>query len=224
MITNESYGATTLSVKQGVTPEAVVEAARSWRDASFAEVEDVMSPEWLRWFAVSLYPALLEVSEAHVVPSKMHEGRPSGGQRLHRVDPGRPQVPEEVVERMAAVYDKYDLWSLGERLAGDLAPIVSAVLGEKVRYDRIYFLLYGLDDYISPHDDKHVGPRVNVQLPVCVDGIAGLRVHQDDWKTYVDKSGLLRFLGPGIWHEVLPLIGEPNAMRLNITLRYWLTE
>lgn len=222
MISKEAYGPTVQSMWKGIPPEQVLEASRSWRENNFAEIKDVVSAEWLRWFAVTVYRDLWEVAEVQNIAATVKDGRPGPGQRLRRVDPGRPKTPENMVSKMTGVYDRYGLWTLGERLAEDLAPLVATVLGKSVRYDRIYFLLYGLDDYISPHDDNQTGPRVNVQLPICVNGLAGLRVHQGDWVTHVDRAGTLRFLGPGVWHEVLPLIGEHGAMRLNVTLRYWL--
>jgi hypothetical protein len=223
MIAEGTYGPAVVGMKAGKTPVQVSEARQAWVSNNFAEVEGVVSPDWLRWVAVTLYPHLLQVAERHEVKSEFKDGRPGGGQRLSRVDPGRPGVPDAVLAQMREVYDHFSLPRFGEQLAEDLKPLVDEVLGGSVQYERVYFLLYGPDDYISPHDDKQTGQRVNVQLPICIDGLAGLRVHHGDWITHIDRAGLLRFLGPGVWHEVLPLIGQPNAMRMNITLRYWLT-
>jgi hypothetical protein len=123
---------------------------------------------------------------------------------------------------MLDAYTRFDLQAWGAALSRQVEPIVAAVLGDSVTYDRVYFLLYDHDDYIAPHNDAQTGPRVNVQFPLTVGGLAGLRVLDWTWHTYPDTAGLLRILGPEVWHEVLPLLGSPDAYRLNISLRYWL--
>ena len=223
MFSNEVFGETVSNFDSRDSQHVLQTAAESWSANSFAEVDGVVQPEWLHWFSATVYPSLLRVAETQNIPAVMDDsGRPGGGQRLKRVDPERPGIPEADVSRMLKVYEQYNLHDLGERLSDGISPIVEKVLGAPVKYSRIYFLLYGLDDYISPHDDQQTGPRLNVQLPICTNGIAGLRVYDGDWVTYPDRAGTLRFLGPGVWHEVLPLIGAPDASRLNITLRYWL--
>jgi hypothetical protein len=125
---------------------------------------------------------------------------------------------------MLEAYERLRLHEWGAELSRQVEPILAAVLGQSLTYDRIYFLLYENDDYISTHNDAQTGPRVNVQFPIAIGGVAGLRVLDWDWHTYRDTAGLLRILGPDVWHEVLPLTGAPDAYRLNISLRYWPSE
>jgi hypothetical protein len=206
-----------------LTTQPVLEEARQrWTRYRVTEVPDAMDAEWLRREATMLWPALRPVSELVVVEPKIADGVLVAGMRYRRVDPGRPQVPERVKARMLDVYERLRLQEWGAELSARVEPILSAILETPVRYDRVYFLLYEPEDYIHPHNDAQTGQRVNVQFPVTVGGTSGLRVLDQAWHVCRDRPGLLRILGPEVWHEVLPIVGGPDAWRLNISLRYWL--
>lgn len=202
--------------------DAIERAREHWNTYRFAEVPDAVDPDWLRAQAAVLWPALRPIAETSVSAPRVANGAVADGWRLKRVDPGRPDVPDAIKGPMNELYARMKLQEWGADLSRQVEPIVSAILGNVVRYDRVYFLLYENDDYIGPHNDVQTGPRVNVQFPITVGGVAGLRVLDYDWHTYRDTPGLLRILGPLVWHEVLPLLGGPDAYRLNISLRYWL--
>src|SRR6185312_13136889 len=63
---------------------------------------------------------------------------------------------------------------LGERLT----PLIRRLAGD-VRYERVYCYLYAAGDYVSVHDDHHVGDRVDVQFAVSLHSVGGLRVLED---------------------------------------------
>lgn len=200
-----------------------VEAARQrWIKYRFTEIADVVDVGWLQREAAVLWSALRPVAEPVIVAPRVGDGVLTQGMRYCRVDPGRPTVPERVSAPMNEVYERLQLHEWGAELSARIEPIVSAIFDTPVRYDRVYFLLYEPGDYIGPHNDAQTGQRVNVQFPVVVGGTAGLRVLDWAWHTYPDTPGLLRILGPEVWHEVLPLVGGQNAYRINVSLRYWL--
>jgi hypothetical protein len=215
-------GATARKLADAAAVDEISIARERWQTYRFAEVADVVDPDWLSHEAAVLWPVLRPVAETSVSAPRIIGSALSDGWRLKRVDPGRPDVPEAIKQPMLDVYERYGLHEWGAELSRQVAPIVSAILGNEVTYDRVYFLLYENDDYIGPHNDHQTGARVNVQFPVTSGGVAGLRVLDWDWHTYRDTPGLLRILGPLVWHEVLPLIGSAEAYRLNISLRYWL--
>ncbi len=205
-----------------VLSEAVEAARQRWIRYRFTEVADAIDVAWLQRQAESLWPALRPVSEPVVVEPRIADGAFVAGMRYRRVDPGRPKMPAPVKTVMDDVYERLKLHEWGAELSARVEPIVSAIIEAPVRYDRVYFLLYEADDYINPHNDAQTGQRVNVQFPVTIGGTSGLRVLDWAWHTYRDTPGLLRILGPEVWHEVLPIVGGPDAHRLNISLRYWL--
>lgn len=209
----------------GVPAPDVIHAARErWIKYRFTEVADAVDPEWLRTEAAALWPVLRPIAEPVLVEPKIADGVLVAGMRYHRVDPGRPGVPPRVKKSMLDVYERLKLQEWGAELSARVEPIIAAILDTPVRYDRVYFLLYEHDDYIAPHNDAQTGQRVNVQFPVVIGGTAGLRVLDWAWHTYYDTPGLLRILGPEVWHEVMPLAGAPDACRLNFSLRYWIRD
>lgn len=217
-----TIGAVTRELATSPPAEVIARARHHWNTYRFAEVPDAVDSGWLQQQAALLWPLLRPIAETSVGAPQVTEAMITCGWRLKRVDPGRADVSDVVKKPMFDLYERMKLHEWGAELSRRVEPIVSAILGDVVRYDRVYFLLYENDDYIGPHNDVQTGPRVNVQFPVTVGGTSGLRVLDYDWHTYRDAPGLLRILGPLVWHEVLPLIGVPDAYRLNISLRYWL--
>ena len=146
-------------------------------------------------------------------------GRLSDGARFRRVDPYCAPQPEKLTRLLAAL----GLTDFGFRLASKLTPLIRHIAGP-VTFRRLYFYLYKEEDYLSVHDDRHVGARVDVQFPVTLGTIAGVRVLSDGLlRVHYDSPGSMNVLGPCVWHDVPPLLRGVSGIepqRLNIGLRF----
>ena len=62
------------------------------------------------------------------------------------------------------------------------------------------FYIYNEGDYISVHNDHHVGQRVDVQLPVTLGTVAGVRVLSNGFlRTHYDTVGAMNVPGTRTW-------------------------
>jgi hypothetical protein len=132
-------------------------------------------------------------------------GRLSDGARFRRIDPvflGHPDLSA----KMSALLQQLGVVDFASSLARKLTPLICLIAGA-VRFDRPYFYLYGEGDYISAHDDNHVGERVDVQFPVTTGSVGGVRVLADGFlRMHYDTTGSMNVLGPCMWHDVPPLL------------------
>jgi hypothetical protein len=108
------------------------------------------------------------------------------GGRHSRVDAGHPTVNDASGELMTQVLRRCGVETAAARLAAQVRGPVESIVGAHLSYARVQVLLYGADDYLGPHTDARSGARYNVQAPLN---------------------------GPGVWHEVLPLVPTGPAAR-----------
>ncbi|WP_214411209.1 phytanoyl-CoA dioxygenase family protein [Sphaerisporangium fuscum] len=205
------------------SPGPAHEAGDRFLRAGFVRIPGVVSPAALEALAGELWPILSPLAFAVRVP---HTTGPAGtllgGGRLRRVDTGSLERDGQG-DALASVLRAVGLVEFGRLLADRLAPILRHVIGPAV-YERMFFNLYDEGDYISPHDDAHMGDRIDVTFPVTLDGVGGLRVLSGGYlETHYDGEGAMSVLGPRVWHEVPPLLRvspERPPRRLTITMRY----
>ncbi|MEU1985009.1 hypothetical protein [Nocardia sp. NPDC019395] len=168
---------------------------------------------------------LVDESEQIVVGHQAAENSReiTGGSRYLRFDPGHPQADPAQREIQLELLNQSNLAKLGERIATALTPVVGAVLGDHAEFCRCYFLAYRPGDYISAHDDKQTGNRINVQIPIPHECRSCIRILDENsrlMEVKEDIAGQLRFLGPAVWHDVPPFVADSHSMRYNFMLRY----
>ena len=191
-----------------------------YASTGFVKVRGVLPAEAFASLACDLLPILHAVAE----PVRLrHEPTPQGmlsdGATFARVDPDCS--PNGAT--LARLLDLLGLRAFGKLLAERLTPLVQHVAGD-VYYQRLYCYVYGEGDYISVHNDHHVGDRVDIQFAHSPGSSAGLRVLTDGLlRMHYDRPGSMNVLGPRIWHDVPPLTrtetgAEPQ--RVTIGLRF----
>src|SRR5262249_18724187 len=139
-----------------------------------------------------------------------------------RVDPHCTRHPE-TREKLSLLLNSLGLTEFTSFLGGKLTPLIRYIAGP-VNFRRGYFYLYDEGDYISVHDDHHVGARVDVQFPVSFGTSGGIRVLSEGFlRMHYDSAGSMNVLGPRIWHDVPPLlrgVSGNDPRRVNIGLRF----
>lgn len=205
------------------SPTSIAAARASLRALGCGELSLLDAHLLTSWGAAhvaSLAAAAEEVSIPHAATT---EGGLGGGARYLRLDPGHPGSQPGEVETMSSALLTAGVPAIGARLSELLRTFLGALLAMNVRYDRAYMLMMREDDYLSPHDDMQTGNRVNVQFPIPLRCLSSLRVLDSDrfLTAFYDQPGVLRVLGPRVWHEVPalhPLSSDP--VRMNLTLRF----
>lgn len=182
---------------------------QDYASLGFVKVNGVLPTSPFSDLLESMLPVLSaiseEVSREHHVQSG---GVLSDAWRFRRIDPHCLRNPA-TRNMMSVLLEKIGLSSFSHSLATKLTPLVRYIAGP-VRFTRSYFYLYLEEDYISVHDDHHVGDRVDVQFPVSIATIAGIRVLSGGFlKMFYDDIGSMNILGPRVWHDV------PSIMRMN---------
>jgi hypothetical protein len=204
-------------------PERLAHLAEQYARTGYVRVPHVIEQGALADLAGALWPVLSPLAFQVVVPHVARNGVLTSGGRLRRVD-ARSLDPDGQGGSLEAVLRAIGLTEFGRLLATELAPVLDCVVGP-VGYERVFANLYGEGDYLTAHDDDHMGKRLDVNLSVTLDGACGLRVLVDGMlETQYDADGAIGVLGPLVWHEVPPLLrvpGGPPPRRLTITLRYW---
>lgn len=194
-----------------------------YAEAGFVKVPNVAPAGALTGLLTDLLPILSpiaeEVSLLHA-PTAQHTL--SDGARFRRVDPHFARQPA-TREKLTCLLDSLGLLEFGFLLGTKLTPLIRYVVGP-VSFQRVYFYLYREGDYISVHDDHHVGARVDVQFPVSIGTVAGVRVLSEGFlRMHYDSPGSMNILGPCVWHDVPPVLrglAGVDPQRINIGLRF----
>ena len=199
------------------------EMRHEYATVGFVKVADVLAPDALTHFVKHLLAVLGPMAE--LVTTRHEPGLNetlSDGLRFRRVDPARIRDPiaREVTTR---TLEELGLYEFGAQLGARITPLIRRIVGP-VGYRRIYFYIYEEGDYICAHNDHQVGNRVDIQFPVALETVAGVRVLSDGlFRMHYDSAGSMNVLGPRVWHDVPPLLrGMSGAtpQRLNIGLRF----
>lgn len=204
-------------------PSRAEEAQREYAEVGFVTVADVLPAAAWTELATLLLPILSVVAEPVTMRHRPESGTVlSDGSCFRRVDPHCIRVPETRAT-MALLLDKLGLSSLGAMLATELTPLVRAVAGP-LCYQHNYFYLYEEGDYISVHNDHQVGDRVDVQFPVSLDTVGGIRILDGGLlRMRYDRAGAMNILGPRVWHDVPPLLRANHKRaphRFNMGFRF----
>jgi hypothetical protein len=204
----------------------VLTLAKTYEKLRFVQIEDYVNGELLAGIVRELMPEVRRHTLRVVRPPEVSAGMLRNGRRFGRIDPAPFEGGDLGPEGQAAVQAAFDASGLSgfvtELLAGSL-PVVEEITGRKLRYDRTFLLTYGEADFIAPHGDTQTSRRVMLQLPVSIGCRRAMQVMRDGWmEPYYDNLGALRIHGPGIWHEVLPVLRLDDAVepeRVLVTAR-----
>jgi hypothetical protein len=203
--------------------ELAKQLRNEYATAGFVKVDSVLPSDALTAVVTNLLPILSSIAEDVIMlhtPSPEHTL--SDGFRFLRVDPYCISHPA-VREKMTQVLSKLGLLEFGSLLASKLTPLIRYIVGP-VSFRRIYFYVYTEGDYISVHDDHHIGKRVDVQFPITLGTVAGLRVLSDGYlRMHYDSAGSMNVLGPCIWHDVPPILRGASGVdphRFNMGFRF----
>jgi len=195
----------------GDDPAAGIAARDEFSANGFARLDGVLAADPLVALVQQLLPYFLPIAELvtmRQVPGADH--RLSDGARFWRVDPHTTRDPV-IREKLARLLEALGFMQFGARLAARLTPVVRRIVGP-VSYRRVYFYIYKEGDYISAHDDHHVGERTDVQFPLTLRSSGGVRVLRDGFlETCYDRAGSMNLLGPSVWHDVPPLLCAPPS-------------
>jgi hypothetical protein len=211
------------AARLGDDPKAWAAGRDEFAAFGFAKLDNVLAADALLALVQRLLPFFLPVAELvamRQVPQADH--RLSDGVRFWRVDP-HTRLDPEIREKLTLLLDGLGFVQFGALLASKLTPVIRHVAGP-VSYRRVYFYIYKEGDYISVHDDHHVGARVDVQFPLTLLSSGGIRVLKDGFlETYYDRAGSMNLLGPRVWHDVPPLLRAPageEPLRVNLGFRF----
>jgi hypothetical protein len=192
----------------------------------FVQLDDVTDAARLDAVMGDLLPRVLPYSMRTERPHQISTGLLRDGCRLERVDVtssagGTPSAAAE--EAVRAAFSDTGLTAFVDELLAGALPFVAELVGRRLRYDRTFLQVYREGDFIAPHGDTQTSRRIMLHLPVTLGCRTALRVLRDGWmEPYYDEPGSLRVQGPGIWHEVLPVLRLDRAtdpLRVVVTVR-----
>jgi hypothetical protein len=195
--------------------------AAEFRSGGYVQVRHAVDQQALSGLCEALWPILAPLTFPVQVPHQPERGNLSSGGRLRRVDP-RSLDPDGQGATLAEVLRGIGLTEFGRLFAESFEPALTAITGG-LAYERVFVNLYEEGDYLTPHDDAHMGERFDVNLSATLDGVCGLRVLSGGSLVMHYDDGSVSILGPRVWHEVPPLLqvpGWPPPRRMTITLRY----
>src|SRR5258708_7213531 len=181
------------------------DARKEYESTGFVKVRDIVPPDALAGLATDLLPTLAAVSEkVEMLQEPGSQNTLSDGARFRRVDPYCIHNPD-TRQKLVLLLERLGLVDFSSSLALKLTPLIEYICG-RVSYKRTYFYIYGEEDYISVHNDHHVGSRVDVQFPIALGTVAGVRVLSGgSLRMQYDAVRSMNVLGPCVWHDVPPV-------------------
>lgn len=200
--------------------------SETYAATSFVQLDGVVPASSLRTVVERAVRATQQYACQVVHPPEIGRGSFRDGKRFSRVDYGdHEHIPLSVAEK-AAVREAFVASGLSqfiERLVEQWLPFVEDVAQHRLRFDRCFLLCYREGDLIAPHGDSQTSRRVMLQMPVTDGCRTVFRVLQDGWlRPFYDDPGTLRILGPGVWHDVPPVVASSpgaSARRIVVTAR-----
>lgn len=241
-----SHGAGLLEA--GPSPELM----DAYKKDLFLQVDDFIDESGLRGVLNRLLPEVRQHALRVSRPHKVSVGSLQGGRRLSRIDAGcrsrwvngaavpaaacsrcepgpggeaipEGHTPEDVSIAVKQAFGRSGLLDFCDSLAEQAIPWIEKLTGVTLDYDRCFLLTYGEGDFIAPHGDTATSRRILLQMPVPFGCDSAMRVMHDGWmELRYDRPGCIRIMGPGMWHEVLPVQrrpGGPDPERVLLTLR-----
>lgn len=191
-----------------------------FENAGFVKIDGVLPVAPLVALVTVLLPIMTAIAEPVTFRHEPTRDRAlSEGGRFWRIDP----YCAASVDKLTRLLGMLGLVEFGALLASRLTPLICQIAGP-VTFQRTYFYLYNEGDYLSAHDDHHVGTRVDVQFPITLGSVGGVRVLSDGLlRMHYDNAGSMNVLGPGVWHDVPPLLRGESGVdphRVNIGFRF----
>lgn len=203
----------------------VPEAREQYQARRFAQMDRAIDGSQIRGALSRLLPIVRRYAEQSLRPPEGSGHAFNGGYRYERIDPG---VPQSSFAREEDTFVRQAFEDSGlNRLVGELwdstSESLNEIVGTRLALDRCFLLRYRERDYIAPHGDSQKNGRVLVQLPVPFNTVGVFRAMTGEWfEDFYDRSGSLRILGPGIIHEVPPVLRtnpEADPERIIVTIR-----
>jgi hypothetical protein len=200
--------------------DGALSADGDYAGLGFVKVHRVLPAEPFTALVGDLLPILGAVAERVVLRHQPTlQGELSDGACFARIDPDCSAQGDT----LSRLFDMLGLHAFGDLLAARVSPLVRHLAGD-VHYKRLYCYVYREGDYVSVHNDQHVGDRVDVQFAHSEGSRGGLRVLTDGLlRMQYDRPGSMNVLGPRVWHDVPPLLRESNGtdpQRFNLGLRF----
>lgn len=202
------------------------ELQKTYAELRFLQFGDFVAGDTLAALVRDLLPAVLPHAARIVRPHEIDVGLLRGGRRFWRIDPGAFEGGANSAEGAAAIaaaFERSGLAGFVREVVEATQPFVEEVVGHRLRYDRTFLLAYDEADFIAPHGDTQTSRRIMLQMPVPFACQTAMRVLRDGWmEPYYDHLGAFRVHGPGIWHEVLPVLrADPqrDPVRVLVTAR-----
>ena len=197
-----------------------------YREEKFVQLDDFVSSEQLTAIVERVLPLVRRYSVRVVRPHRISEGSLEGGRRFDRIDWGPfddNQHTEADKSALRTAFSEAGLESFASQLLEEAMPFFEAVAERRLSYDRVFLLGYKEGDFIAPHGDTQTSRRVLVQMPVVFGTRTAFRMLTGGWmEPFYDEPGTLRLMGPGIWHDVLPVLRwrpDVTPERIVVTLR-----
>jgi hypothetical protein len=202
------------------------DARQTYRQLRFVQIDDFVRGDLLEEIIRVLMPQVRQHAVRIVRPHQVATGMIREGRRFDRIDPGSFEGNDASRPDAAAIREAFDrcgLTGFAEALLDEALPFFESVVERKLAYDRTFLLTYHEADFIAPHGDTQTSRRIMIQMPVTFGCRSAMRVMRDGWmEPYYDDLGALRIHGPGVWHEVLPVLrlaGGQQPERTLVTLR-----
>lgn len=206
--------------------EELNDLAVQFARTGFVEVRDVLPRRYLPNLVADHVAGLRSCASRLDAPTRTGpSGRPILGTRMGRIDP-------EIADRtdsarglaQAEILEQAGLRAFGVQAAGAVSSFLEQVTGRPRTFDRVVVLVYEPFDAIPLHNDADVGDRYNVQFPIPILCLGGIRIFDvDRMRTFPDRAGDMRVLGPAVWHDVPPVWPKDasgRSVRINISLRF----
>jgi hypothetical protein len=204
----------------------VDELCASFAALQVVQLDDFVRAEVLRRIVGRVLPMVRPYAVRIERPHRLTPGTMVDGRRFWRIDDGPFAENKHTEADREAIHKAFDLSGLTAFAAGLFAaaqPTFEALTGRSLRYDRVFLLDYGEGDFIAPHGDTQTSRRILVQMPVTFNCRTAFRALRDGWmEPFYDDPGSLRLMGPGIWHDALPVLrmpGQGPPERVIVTLR-----
>ncbi len=206
-----------------VAAPATEDLRQEYERLRFLQLEGVTDGDRLDKIITEVYPRVVDHTVRVVKPHEISTGLLREGRRFGRIDTedfAGGSSPAAAKAAVRTAFDESGLTGYVEELVAEVRPFVEDVVGRRLRYDRAFLLTYNEADFIAPHGDTQTSQRIMLQLSVTYGCRTALRVLRDGWmEPYYDNPGALRIHGPGIWHEVLPVLRlEPDVDPLRVLL------
>jgi hypothetical protein len=198
----------------------------SYATEQFLQLDRFVSATWLAAIVERLLPSVRPLATRIVEPPEISPGSLQGGRRFGRIDTGPFEANRSTPQEAAAIghaFRRSGLDTFVDTLLDEITPFVEFVTSRSLHYDRTFLLHYQEGDFVGPHGDTQTSRRIMLQLPVTFGCRTAYRVLRGDWMEVVyDEPGSLRIVGPGVWHEVVPVLAaDPSvpAERVVVTIR-----